>query len=44
MHLNIPNILEKTAILEQIATKLKSENFTVINQDINRPWGGFFCD
>lgn len=42
MNLNIPNNLEKKAVFEQIATALQKENFTVINQDQTRPWGGFF--
>jgi mannose-6-phosphate isomerase len=42
MNLNIPNNLEKNAVFEQIAAALQNENFTVINQDQTRPWGGFF--
>jgi mannose-6-phosphate isomerase len=42
MNLNIPNNLEKNAVFEQIAAALQNENFTVINQDRTRPWGGFF--
>jgi mannose-6-phosphate isomerase len=42
MNLNIPNNLEKNAVFEEIAAELKKENFTVVNQDQTRPWGGFF--
>lgn len=42
MNFNLPNNLEKKAVFEQIAEELKKENFTVINQDETRPWGGFF--
>jgi len=42
MNLNIPDSLEKSAVFEQISAALEKENFTVIQQDETRPWGGFF--
>ncbi|PZX94471.1 phosphoheptose isomerase [Flavobacterium aquariorum] len=42
MDLNISNNLDKSAVFEQIAAALKKENFTVVQQDQTRPWGGFF--
>jgi mannose-6-phosphate isomerase len=42
MKITISNTLEKKEVFEQIAEALKKENFTVINQDETRPWGGFF--
>jgi mannose-6-phosphate isomerase len=42
MNINLSNTLDKTAVFQKIATALKKENFTVINQDESRPWGGFF--
>mgnify|MGYP001219247816 CR=1 FL=1 len=29
-------------IYDRISKKLKSENLTIVNSDLNRPWGGFF--
>ncbi|HEU4790883.1 MAG TPA: phosphoheptose isomerase [Flavobacterium sp.] len=42
MNLNISNNLGKSAVFEQIAAALKKENFTVVQEDQTRPWGGFF--
>ncbi len=42
MDINLLNTLDKKTVFEEIATLLKNENFTVINQDQTRPWGGFF--
>ncbi|MDA6072122.1 phosphoheptose isomerase [Flavobacterium sp. AC] len=42
MNFNLSPNIEKTAVFEQIATALQKENFTIINQDQTRPWGGFF--
>lgn len=42
MKLTIPDNLEKSAVFEQITDALKKENFTIIQQDQTRPWGGFF--
>jgi mannose-6-phosphate isomerase-like protein (cupin superfamily) len=42
MNITLSNNLDKTAVFEEIAALLKKENFTVINQDQTRPWGGFF--
>ncbi|WKL43725.1 phosphoheptose isomerase [Flavobacterium sp. ZE23DGlu08] len=42
MNFNISNELEKDSVFEQIASFLKSENLTVVQQDQTRPWGGFF--
>ncbi|WP_264564473.1 phosphoheptose isomerase [Flavobacterium sp. N3904] len=42
MNLNISNNLDKIAVFEQIAAALKKENFSVVQEDQTRPWGGFF--
>lgn len=42
MNLDISNNLDKSVVFEQIAAALKKENFTVVQEDQTRPWGGFF--
>jgi mannose-6-phosphate isomerase-like protein (cupin superfamily) len=42
MDIILPNNLEKSAAIAQIAEELKNEKFTIIKQDETRPWGGFF--
>ncbi|HTG65340.1 MAG TPA: hypothetical protein VL859_03085 [Flavobacterium sp.] len=42
MEFNLSKELEKDIVFEQIASFLKDENFTVVQQDQSRPWGGFF--
>lgn len=42
MDFNLSKELEKDIVFEQIASFLKNENFTVVQQDQSRPWGGFF--
>lgn len=42
MDFNLSKELEKDTVFEQIASFLKDENFTVVQQDQTRPWGGFF--
>lgn len=42
MNFNNSKELEKDSVFEQIASFLKSENLTVVQQDQTRPWGGFF--
>jgi len=42
MNFNLSLNTEKTEVFEQIAAELEKENFTIINQDQTRPWGGFF--
>ena len=42
MDFNLSKELAKDTVFEQIAAFLKSENFTVVQQDQTRPWGGFF--
>lgn len=42
MNLNLAFNLEKKEVFEKIVDFLKEENFTVIEQDETRPWGGFF--
>ncbi|MFA9193372.1 phosphoheptose isomerase [Flavobacterium sp. FBOR7N2.3] len=42
MDLNISNVIDKKVIFEQIEAELKKENFTIVQQDETRPWGGFF--
>lgn len=42
MDLNISNTIDKRVIFEQIEAELKKENFTIVQQDKTRPWGGFF--
>lgn len=33
---------EKQHFFEEVAQKIKSQNFTIIDKDTQRPWGGFF--
>ncbi|WP_140487959.1 phosphoheptose isomerase [Flavobacterium sp. GSA192] len=42
MNLNISNTIDKKVIFEQIAAELKKQNFTIVQQDATRLWGGFF--
>ena len=42
MNLKISNNLDKSTVFEQIASELKKDNFTVVQEDQTRPWGGFF--
>ena len=42
MNLNLSQNTEKKTVFEQVETELKKQNFTIINQDQTRPWGGFF--
>lgn len=42
MNLNLSQNTEKKTVFEQVETELKNQNFTIINQDQTRPWGGFF--
>lgn len=42
MNFNLSKELEKDIVFEQIAFFLKDENFTVVQKDQTRPWGGFF--
>ncbi|MGA9639257.1 phosphoheptose isomerase [Flavobacterium sp.] len=42
MNFNKFKELEKKVVFEQIASFLKRENLTIIEQDQTRPWGGFF--
>jgi len=42
MHLDLSNTTEKAVVFEQIEAELKKENFSVVNRDETRPWGGFF--
>ncbi|PKB15153.1 phosphoheptose isomerase [Flavobacterium sp. 5] len=36
------NYLEKETIFKEIAEWLQTQNYSVTQQDISRPWGGFF--
>ncbi len=42
MNFNLSQTIDKKAVFEQISAILKKENFTVVNKDETRPWGGFF--
>ncbi|MBX9888213.1 MAG: phosphoheptose isomerase [Flavobacteriaceae bacterium] len=42
MNFNLDLIIDKNAIFERVAAIIKSENFTIVQQDMTRPWGGFF--
>ncbi|MBC5840399.1 phosphoheptose isomerase [Flavobacterium sp. F-380] len=42
MNFNLDLIMDKNAIFERVAAIIKSENFTIVQQDMTRPWGGFF--
>lgn len=35
-------MIDKNSIFKKVAEKLKQENFTIINVDDTRPWGGFY--
>jgi mannose-6-phosphate isomerase-like protein (cupin superfamily) len=34
--------MDKNAIFERVAAIIKDQNFTIVQQDMTRPWGGFF--
>ena len=42
MNITLSNNLDKKVVFEEMAAELNKENFTVVNQDQTRPWGGFF--
>lgn len=42
MNFNLDGTMDKNAIFEKVAAIIKSENFTIVQQDMTRPWGGFF--
>lgn len=42
MNFNTANEIDKKVIFEQIEAELQKENFTIVQKDETRPWGGFF--
>ena len=40
--ISFPAATEKVVVFEQVAQMLAAQQFTVVSQDPNRPWGGFF--
>lgn len=40
--MNNNNHLDKETIFNEIATWLQAQEYTVVQRDSNRPWGGFF--
>lgn len=42
MNFNLDGTMDKNTIFEKVAAIIKSENFTIVQQDMTRPWGGFF--
>ncbi|GGE95967.1 phosphoheptose isomerase [Flavobacterium limi] len=42
MNIEISNQDSKTVVFEKIRNEIKKNNFNIINEDQNRPWGGFF--
>lgn len=42
MELNITPATNKEAVFESVREKLEAQNFTIIDSDNSRPWGGFF--
>ena len=42
MNFNLDLTMDKNAIFERVATIIKDQNFTIVQQDMTRPWGGFF--
>ncbi|MEL1242476.1 cupin domain-containing protein [Flavobacterium flavipallidum] len=42
MEINTEKINTKEHIFSQIEAELQKQNFTVVNKDATRPWGGFF--
>ncbi len=42
MNFDLNDEVSKGEIFKQVSSFLKCNNFSVINQDENRPWGGFF--
>lgn len=42
MNFNQSHTLDKESIFEQVAAYLKEEQFSIVQQDQSRPWGGFF--
>lgn len=42
MNFNLDLTMDKNAIFERVAAIIKDQNFTIVQQDMTRPWGGFF--
>lgn len=42
MNFNLDGTMDKNAIFERVAAIIKDQNFTIVQQDMTRPWGGFF--
>jgi len=42
MNFNLDGTMDKNAIFEKVAAIIKDQNFTIVQQDMTRPWGGFF--
>jgi mannose-6-phosphate isomerase-like protein (cupin superfamily) len=42
MNFNLTQVESKKEVFEKIATFLKNNNYTIVNQDQTKPWGGFF--
>lgn len=42
MNFNLDLNMDKNAIFERVAAIIKDQNFTIVQQDMTRPWGGFF--
>lgn len=42
MEINTEKNIAKEHIFSQIEAELKKHNFTIVNKDASRPWGGFF--
>ncbi|SEB06093.1 mannose-6-phosphate isomerase, type 2 [Flavobacterium gillisiae] len=42
MNFNLDGTMDKNAISERVAAIIKDQNFTIVQQDMTRPWGGFF--
>ena len=42
MKVLISNTDSKSIVFEKIRKELESNNFTIVQEDQSRPWGGFF--
>lgn len=42
MNFNLHNTSDKETVFKQVAEALKEANFTIVKEDKNRPWGGFY--
>lgn len=42
MSIQISDTDNKAVVFEKVRNEIEKHNFTIINEDQTRPWGGFF--